>query len=343
MWVYFIFIIETNKLMKRILFLLMLTAQYSFAQVAVYDNEKFDDLKKGTLYVYVTHPEKESGIQMVAAIKSAWNVSKLEILSNPNIPERLLVPGNYFVTEDHSQTSFQFERVNRATGERSYSESVTNDHYYLNFWSIDPKYKAGKNIENNKESIARAELFRRSMGQDPSLTATIVMDETIYLNEYLNGTAAQVRNMFQNVNEAVKNNAVKKMKDEMHSSPGLAALKKDTLFVPNIWAGPGGTQIPEDNKYYKNYGKRIEKYLADMIGDYDHPVKLIRRDELSEKILKSATPVYYLNYIQSSADKMVSVINGLTGEIIYYDFVKKSYRPKGKDFKTLSDAVGGSN
>ncbi len=329
--------------MKKIFFLLMLSAQYSFAQVAVYDNEKFDDLKKGTLYVYVTHPEKENGIQMVAAIKSAWNVSKLEILSNPNIPESLLVPGNYFVTEDHSQIAFQFERINRATGERSYSDEISNDHYYLNFWTIDPKYKAGKDLEKNKESIARAELFKRSMGQDPSLTATIVTDGTIYLSEYLNGTAAQVKNMFQNVNEAVKNNTVKKMKDEMHSSPGLAVLKKDTLFVPNIWAGPGGTQIPEDNKYYKSYGKKIERYLADMISDYDHPVKLIRRDELSAKILNSATRIYYFNYIQSSADKMVSVINGLTGEIIYYDFVKKSYRPKGKDFKTLSDAVSSAN
>ena len=76
-----------------------------------------------------------------------------------------------------------------------------------------------------------------------------------------------------------------------------------------------------------------------MISDYPYPIRLVRRDELSDMILASAKPFYYFNYVQSSADKMISVVNGATGEILYYNFNGKSYRPKPGDFKDLGDAV----
>jgi hypothetical protein len=36
---------------------------------------------------------------------------------------------------------------------------------------------------------------------------------------------------------------------------------------------------------------------------------------------------------------MTSVVNGQTGEILYYNFNDKSYRPKPRNFKELSDEV----
>jgi hypothetical protein len=325
--------------MKLVFAFLLFAVQCSFAQVAVTNRDKFDDIKKGTLYVYAGDQHTARGTQMAAAIKSAWTVSRLEFLATNNIPENLRVPGNFFVTEDHSSTSFQYMRdPARGTGEVTFSEVSTNDYYYLNFWYISSGYAAGKNLEKHKNTFARAELFYRKMGQAPEM-AMEISDEPGFLGSYLNGTPAQVKNMFQIVNNSIRDNETRQLKEDMHTSAGLSNLKADTLYVPNIWYGPGGTQMSEENKFYAKYGSKMIKILDNMLAEYKHPIKLIRRDELNTMLLTTTKPVYYFNYVQSSADKMVSVINGLTGEVIYYNFARKSYRPKEKDFGDLSDAV----
>jgi hypothetical protein len=124
------------------------------------------------------------------------------------------------------------------------------------------------------------------------------------------------------------------LKKDIETLPELANLKKDTLYVPNYWYGPGGTMLPDEPENSAN-----GKYIRKLLDNYSHPVKLVRRDELSNMILNATKPVYYFNYVQSSADKMTSVVNGQTGEILYYNFNDKSYRPKPRNFKELSDEV----
>jgi hypothetical protein len=325
--------------MKLLFAFLLFITQCSLAQVAVTNPGKFDDIKKGTLYVYAGDQHTARGTQMAAAIKAAWTVSRLEFLATDNIPENLRVPGNFFVTEDHSSTSFQYMRdPARGTGEVTFSEASTNDYYYLNFWYTSPGYAAGKNLDKHKSTFARAELYDRMMGQDPSMMAEI-QNEDGFLGNYLNGTPAQVKNMFQIVNNSIRDNETRQLKEDMHTSAGLSKLQKDTLYVPNIWYGPGGSQMSEDNKFYAKYGSRIIKYVENMMGAYNHPIKLVPRDVFNTMVLNATKPVYYFNYVQSSADKMVSVINGLSGEVVYYNFARKSYRPKEKDFSELGDAV----
>jgi hypothetical protein len=57
--------------MKFLFTFLLLTAQCSFAQVAVTNRDKFKDIKKGTLYVYAGNQNTAKGKQMIAAIKTA--------------------------------------------------------------------------------------------------------------------------------------------------------------------------------------------------------------------------------------------------------------------------------
>ncbi|WP_345258022.1 hypothetical protein [Flaviaesturariibacter amylovorans] len=118
------------------------------------------------------------------------------------------------------------------------------------------------------------------------------------------------------------------------SEDRYATLRTYTLYVPNYWYGPGGTMLPDEAE-----GSRTARYISDMISEYKFPVRLVRRDELSELILNTRKPLYYVNYVQSLADKMISVVNGLTGEVLYANFTGKSYRPKEKDFRDLNKVV----
>jgi hypothetical protein len=116
-------------------------------------------------------------------------------------------------------------------------------------------------------------------------------------------------------------------------------LKQDTLFVANYWYGEDGLPMESLEHDSKSY-KITVKYVEDMIAAYPYKIKLIGREELNNKILKAGKDFYYYSYIQSSANKIVSVINGYTGNVVYKEVTKLKYRPTEKDFEKLGEAVG---
>ena len=131
----------------------------------------------------------------------------------------------------------------------------------------------------------------------------------------------------------------KKLLESNKPTVEISNLKSEILYFPNYWYGPGGTMLDKIKVSDKMYKLNIE-YIDGLIKSYPHKIKLITRPELNEMILNPTTEFYYLNYIQSSADKIVSVINGLTGEVIYSETTKLSYRLKEKDFERIAKAVG---
>lgn len=67
-------------------------------------------------------------------------------------------------------------------------------------------------------------------------------------------------------------------------------------------------------------------------------MRMISREEWSRMILEAKAPFYYYNYVQSSADNLIGVVNGFTGDVLYFNFVSKSYKPKPRDLEDLSKA-----
>jgi hypothetical protein len=95
----------------------------------------------------------------------------------------------------------------------------------------------------------------------------------------------------------------------------------------------------EDEKETSSVYKKTAKYIEKMLTAYPYKVKLITREELNNLILTADTNVYYLNYIQSSADKIISVTNGLNGNVIYTQVTKISYRIKDSDLENIGKAI----
>jgi hypothetical protein len=48
---------------------------------------------------------------------------------------------------------------------------------------------------------------------------------------------------------------------------------------------------------------------------------------------------YYLMYNQVNSNKILTIINGVTGEIIFQEFKKMSFNLKPKDLKQLSTTI----
>ena len=252
--------------------------------------------------------------------------------------KNLLIPGNFFVTLEHDNTSFNFYRE-RVVGDVEIwferSQDIRNDYFYLNFWVLNKNYDAARGLkQKNKIRVARAELYLMSIGTGHIDFSSSNIGSGGFQLEFCNGLPGYIKCIFQGVSNNIRNNVTVQLKKDMDGTAELASLKKDTLYVPNCVYGPGGTMLPDESENSAN-----GRYMNKLLDSYSYPFKFIRRDVLSNMILKATKPVYYFNYVQSSAGKMVSVVNGQSGEVLYYNFNDKSYRPKPKNFKELNDAV----
>jgi hypothetical protein len=62
-------------------------------------------------------------------------------------------------------------------------------------------------------------------------------------------------------------------------------------------------------------------------------------DLLIDKILNDPEPFYYLMYHNVNAQKMITITNSITGEMIYCDHTIQSVNIKSKDLKKLSKDI----
>jgi hypothetical protein len=120
------------------------------------------------------------------------------------------------------------------------------------------------------------------------------------------------------------NRAVEEGKDFGYGFPfidkeQLKKLKTDTLFMPK-WI-----ETAAEN--------------TDLLSKYPYPYAFISYKKLNHRILYSKTPFYYVNFMEAKLYRVVSVINGQTGEVVFAKnyLVLNSFR-KG-DLEDIADAI----
>ena len=154
--------------MKKILLIaLVFVFSNAHAQIGMPDDAQYANIKNQTLYVEMNDTSSAANKQMMKAIRQGWTVSKLEFVT-PQQMSKYLQPGNFFVTVEHDNTSFNFYRERTsAFGDISTSRSgdINNDYFYLSFWTLDKSFEADKGLKpKNKKRVARAELYLKSIG-----------------------------------------------------------------------------------------------------------------------------------------------------------------------------------
>jgi hypothetical protein len=164
------------------------------------------------------------------------------------------------------------------------------------------------------------------------------MDITSLSELFMNGRSGNIKNIIQYLDKHLKGGKKRELQDDMISPAEITKLINDTLYFPNYYFGPGGTVVESPEADIKTY-KTNTSYYTKLLKSYPYPSAFISRDELNEKILHSKSDFYYLNYIQSAADKIISVINGHTGELIYTYTTPKSNKVKEKDFQMIVEEV----
>jgi hypothetical protein len=319
------------------LFLMVLFFKAGTAQIEVQNPELYVKLKQSILYVQIGDTTTDLAMEMMQQIKSVWTYSKIEFVSIGD-DKSLLQPGNFFATvEDNAKKDYNFMYTNRMLMSENFSSvrKYVGHYTFINFWVMkEGKGKDEELTDKYRSSFARAELhplYYYGISIDYS---NLNMGSRAFQGSFFNNLPGFIKNTFQDINFYLENNLTKKQHKDIEAKPGLSQLKTDTLFIANYWYGP------ELKNRLDNRDGSTTKKVEKMLQEYGKPIKMVSRQTLNHMILTAKKSFYYCNFVQQYTDKMISVVNGLTGEILYYD-VSRNY----KDFliddglKKISKAV----
>lgn len=342
-----------------IFFTLKCNAQFEFHNPAWLTGKSY---KK--LIVKVGDQSNAYTQKIMQLFKDNWTVCPVEFYSD-KFDKAYLTEGNLFMNFERYTIASQYVRDYGNNGGRSNGEVSYNDYYYLNFWVLDKKFKPGKDWWDYKFTVARSEFYLKTIGMGEEEYKMFKIDlETVsgirksvynvqreemypklfdftgqdFQFQYLNGMEGNIRNMIQYINSELLKRSEKDLFSSVKNESELSKLKDAVLFLPNYWYGEKGT-ILENLKDGDKYVKAHADFIKNLKNKYPYKMQVISRSDLNTKILSAGEDFYYINYIQSSADKIVSIVNGKTGEVIYSEVTKNSYRIKEKDIEKIAKAI----
>lgn len=150
---------------------------------------------------------------------------------------------------------------------------------------------------------------------------------------YANWGPGQIKGYLKSINDYLLQGKRRGIFDEIVEEDKLKALSKDTLFLPeyvkdrlNPFTGDEVTKDDDDA-------------IAETSAAYTFPYRYIREEELEQRIVSATKPIYHLIYVRSSSGKYVSVVEGMSGTIVYSQYVNASYNFKMKDLKKLANNI----
>ena len=301
--------------MKKYLFIIFLFISINKLHSQSYVNEikaDINDLAKSTLYV-VLDINNEDNKKYADIITEYWKYSKIEIIEFKEIYNHI------------NNNSFFFTPFIRYyKNETTYSQdSKVYLDFQLTIWrffqpfvkkynSNPKKYKVSE-IMDNANILAQIDLTA-----DDSKTFSInkvFADDFMgkgYLCNYGEGI---LKNGIQNIQNIILKKDFHTYNETYCNPKELIKLENSTLYIPDYIVS-------------ENINSKIEergKLKVSTKEDYPLKSKIISNEELSELIISSETPIYYLSsYFHSLTNFRESltytVTNSVTGEIIFCDY-----------------------
>lgn len=304
------------------------------SQIGITNVAEIATVKKGTTYVAMKDPTSEKAKAYIEAIKSTWTISKLEFIKYSEL-SKYVSAENSFLTIDGYNRSSQYSSEEKLGQNKLYASTCV----YLSLWTCDPKFfeedKSKKKKKKEFYDMKQNEVARIDLYTD---FVTIVEPDNIYYSDYdcdnhiRNWSPGILKNYIKTLMTYLNKAEEKSLYKSITNEKELKNLKKEMLYVPNYVL----------IKHVKMTGDESKKHdEKEIFEDYKLKYKLLSTDELSDKILTETTPFYYMVYVKSNTEKYVSIINSVTGEMIYSRYTPMSHNIKSDDLKDLYKAIQG--
>lgn len=284
---------------------------------------KYDDLDAKTLKRFTAKttkfilPDYYPKSSYEAILKEVWNVTPYEIIYGND-------GDNAVIAKDDAVAQF----VHLGVSKTMPSGTLSNSSFHvLDFHVVDKVKDKPKEGDLKWMSSKIASIYFT-----PDIQ--IRREASAYVKEIkgdlLNFRLGYLKNMLQQVNNAIKNKISFDLY-ENYTKPELKNLKKKVLYIDR-------NMIYGYNPW--TFTEKQAKEIDELMKDYKFKYQLIEFNDLEKMIFdQDAEDFYYLMYNQINSDKIVTVINGKTGEIIYQDHTTVSFNLKPKDLKKLYEKI----
>jgi len=308
------------------IFLSCLFTTLAFAQIRVGDfrlaDSKFKKLDKKAVVAFknqTTHfilPDKFTKAAYTQILDEVWNVTPYKITLSSEFDSETVQPGDALA---------QFLIYTVTKYDKTAAVKTYQAHYewnVLDFHVVGELREKGKYIRDWKSSKIGTIYFSEGLiaeDNKPSFKSAIINLDLGYLKNYL---AA--------MNSAIKTETSHNTLEDFQTKE-LAQLQGKTLYMDE----------------YFGYDRRIstmgDKELSlrtDLVDIYDYNMQFIPHAELQNKILSSGSEeFYYLLVNLFGSNKVVTVINGKTGAIIFQSYKKVGRTITKKDIKELNKRI----
>ncbi|WP_207495064.1 hypothetical protein [Aridibaculum aurantiacum] len=278
--------------------------------------DEFNRLKGKTVVFVVPKSEYASLEDYKELLPKAWTLTPMEVIRYSDI-DAYADPSKY--------AFFQINGITTTTT-NSRGFSYSNTHYYLALSSsYSTETKKGKEKQHT-DVLCRVELYPEFAATGINFSAKDASDK-IYENVTMRNFS--VPYMMAYVRFVQKNLQNKKNPwvYENYSDDVLRdRIKTDTLYVPE-------NVLFSRSKFT---GKEAAKG-ADFFAKYDGRYKIVSNKELTEIVRhrNPKKPLFLFEYVQSSTDKYVGVLEVNSGTVAYRRYTGVTYNLKSKDLKRI--------
>ncbi|WP_157547226.1 hypothetical protein [Kordia zhangzhouensis] len=280
--------------------------------------EKFKNTK--TYFIFAENESQgytKSDYEKV--LNEVWDVTTFEVITEDEL---------YDVAKENAAfaqfNAFSITRYGKST------VSVFSYHV-IDFWTIDKLKKLDKKEKKFKAKKSRVAAIYFT--PDIHSRQEIVAGKTEFNGNLMNYKLGYLKNYLRFINDGLKENKSFNMFDESVDKDKIGELKNKTLYFSD--------EMIYSYSPWKIKEKEDQMTAEELFEDYEHPYKVVSDKEINDKILANED-FYYLMYNQVNGIKVISVVNGKTGDIIYSTYKMPSYNLKSKDLKKLSKKISKS-
>lgn len=311
--------ISTKKLLivaVCLCYSLVLSAQVTFKGKGDINEEEFSTFKNTITLFTLQYKDYTELEKFNEAIKTTWTATPFLIIK----PEEL---GKYIGKPGYSMFTFN-----------GYKQSSGNTTVIRFFYSLSMPYfkkngKQGDDITlgeitvypDNKTlfaAVGNPFSFKSAKNREQEMISFLYNNALLY-----NWSPGMLKGYLKQLNEGILSRKERKMFFEMDDKAKLAALAKDTLYVPDY------VKI-KFNMF--TMSETVEEGKDENLSEaYNYPIKFVPVKTLNELILRKGSNINYLVFTKSSSDKFISIYNSYTNDMLYQNYTPISYNFKNSD------------
>lgn len=286
--------------------------EYGFGKLS---KSTVSDFKTTTTYFVINKNLQLTISDFESILSKAWTITPFKVITSDEL--------NQYMKEGNSFVRFNSFSITKTGG-------LTNPTWsYVVFDVFIPsKIKKTRKGDFKWKTERLASIY---FTIDISARQDVVAQKTKIEGDLLNYRLGYLKNNFQLINNSLINKKNINIYDDFKDEKELKKLKrKELYFSEELIYGYNAFTIQDK-----------EEFSADKLFEgYKFKYEIVSDEKINEMILdKNSEEFYYLLYSQINSNKILTIINSKTGNIIFQEHKKMAFNLKPKDIKQLSATI----